>query len=333
MLSRRRNRPRTYRPRPVLPFGVVPVLIAVAIVGYLVGHSGGKGAASEDRAASGGNVALGYPRGWRQARIAPGIPQLSVAHVVVIAPKGAAEHAGLMLGLLPAGELAPLPKRFVVILARLPIPEIVNLVETQAYRYPRLAVPGYDRALTLSVIPNPGRRPMLLACYASPGYSSQMRACEQSVATVTTASAPQALQLTPEPVYAGAISDAIAPLDRLRTSLKHELRPDVTVARARRLAKELADGFAVAAQALDRLYPPPPVAPAHEAVIDAVRRARDGYLALATAIGERDPARYVAAQKDVARAEADVDAALGSYVLLGYSSTPQLPAGGGSAAG
>jgi hypothetical protein len=312
---------------------VVPVLVAVAIVGYLVGHSSGKGGSAEDRAASGGNVAIGYPRGWRQATIAPGIPQLSVAHVVVIAPRGAAGHAGLMLGLLPAGELAPLPKRFVATLARLPLPEIVNLVETQAYRYPRLAVPGYGRALTLSVIPNPGRRPMLLACYASPGYSSQMRACEQSVATVTTAGAPQALQLTPEPVYAGALSNAIAPLDRLRASLKHELQPALTVSGARRLATQLAAGFAAATRALDRLYPPPPVAPAHEAVSDAVRRAHTGYLALARAVGERDASRYVAAQKEVSRAEADVDAALGSFLLLGYSSTPQLPGGTGSSGG
>ncbi|MFI4990752.1 MAG: hypothetical protein ACHQHO_07555 [Solirubrobacterales bacterium] len=317
----------------MLPFGVVPVLIAVAIVGYVVGHSSGKSSSAEDRAANGSGVALGYPRGWRMARIAPGIPQLPVADVVVIAPRGKAEHAGLMLGMLPAGELAPLPKRFVATLARLPVPEVVNLVETQAYRYPRLTVPGYGRTLTLFVIPNPGRRPMLLACYASPGRSSQMRACEQSVATVTTAGAPQALQLTPEPVYASAISNAISPLDRLRASLKRELQPDVTVASARRLATELADGFAAATQALDRLYPPPPVEPAHAAVIDAVGRAHDGYLALARAIGERDPSRYVAAQKEIARAEADVDAALGSYVLLGYSSTPQLPGGVGSGAG
>jgi hypothetical protein len=325
MLSDRRDRPRPYRPRPVLPYRVVPVLIAVAIFGYLFGHSSGKGGSSEDRAAAGGNVALGYPRGWRMARIAPGIPQLSVADVVVIAPRGAAEHAGLMLGMLPAGELAPLPKSFVATLGRLPSPEIVNLVETQAYRYSRLALPGYGRTLTLSVIPNPGRRPMLLACYASPGYSSQMRECEQSVATVTTAGAPQALQLTPEPVYASAISSAISPLDRLRASLKRELRPDVSAIAARRLATELGDGFAAAARALESLYPPPPVAPAHAALADAVRRAHGGYVALAAAIGERNVTRYESAHKAVVAAEAAVDSALGSFVLLGYGATPQAP--------
>jgi hypothetical protein len=318
MLPLRRNRNATFRPSPVLPFWVVPVLIAIAILGYLVGHSSGTGGSSENRAAAGGDVALGYPRGWRMARVAPGIPQLSVAHVVVVAPSGAAQHAGLMLGLLPAGELAPLPERFVATLGRIPSPEIVNLIETQAYRYSRLDVPGYGRTLTLSVIPNPGRQPTLLACYASPGYSSQMRECEQSVATVTTAGAPQALQLSPEPVYAKAISSAISALDQLRASLKGKLRPDVSVATAQRLATELGDGFAVAAQALGRLYPPPPVEPAHAALTDAARRAQRGYVALAGAIGERNATRYEAAHSAVEKAEAAVDSALGSFVLLGY---------------
>jgi len=325
MLPHRRNRSATYRPSPVLPFWVVPVLIAVAILGYLLGHSSGTDGTSENRAAAGGDVALGYPRGWRMARIAPGVPQLSVAHVVVVAPSGAAQHAGLMLGLLPAGELAPLPKRFVATLRRIPSPEIVNLIETQAYRYSRLSVPGYGRALTLSVIPNPGRQPTLLACYASPGYSSQMRECEQSVTTVTTAGAPQGLQLTPEPVYAKAISSAISALDRLRASLKGELRPDVSVASAQRLASELGDGFAVAAQALDRLYPPASVEPAHAALTDAVRRAHEGYVALVGAIGERNATRYEAAHDAVEKAEAAVDSALGSFVLLGYGATPEAP--------
>jgi hypothetical protein len=325
MLPHRRNRDATYRLSPVLPFSVVPVLIAVAILGYLLGHSSGTGGTSENRAAVGGEVALGYPRGWRMARTASGIPQLSVAHVVVVAPGGAAEHAGLMLGLLPADELAPLPKRFVATLGRIPSPEIVDLIETQAYRYSRLSVPGYGRALTLSVIPNPGRQPTLLACYASPGYASQMRECEQSVTTVTTAGASQGLELTPEPVYAKAISNAISALDRLRASLRGELRPDVSVATAQQLASELGDGFAVAAQALDRLYPPASVEPAHAALTGAIRRAHEGYVALADAIGESNATRYEAAHNVVDKAEAAIDSALASFVLLGYGATPEAP--------
>jgi hypothetical protein len=314
----------------VLPVEVVPVLIAVAILGYVAGHSSGKSGSPENQAQKGADVALGYPAGWRMARIAPGIPQLSVANVIVIAPRGNAEQAGLMLGGLPSGELAPLPARFVATLPRLPSPQIVNLVETQAYKYSRLDVPGYDRQLTLFVIPNPGARPMLFACYATAGGSAEMRACEQSVATVTAVGEPQAYELTPEPKYASAISATVSTLDGLRAALKRELGPDVTVSTAQHLATELAEGFATATGALDRLHPAIAAEPVHAALTDAVRRAHDGYVALAAAIGGRDVTRYEAAQKAVARAEADVDAALGSFVLLGYSATPQPGRSAGS---
>lgn len=299
------------------------MLIAVAILGYVAGHSSGKSGSPENQAQKGADVALGYPAGWRMAKTAPGIPRLAVANVIVIAPKGNAEQVGLMFGALASGELAPLPRRFVATLRRLPAPQIVNLVETQAYKYSQLSVPGYDRRLTLFVIPNPGKRPMLFACYASPGSLAEMRECEQSVATVTAVGEPQAYELTPEPKYASAISATVSTLDGLRAALKRELTPDVSVSTAQRLATELAEGFASATGSLDRLHPSVVAEPVHAALTDAARRAHDGYVALAAAIGQRDVARYEAAQKAVAGAEADLDSALGSFVLLGYSATPQ----------
>jgi hypothetical protein len=311
------------RRRPALPVEVVPVLIAIAILGYVAGHSSGKGASRQGPAQKGADVALGYPAGWRMAETAPGIPQLSVANVVVLGPNGDARRAGLMLGSLPSGELAPLPKRFVATLHSVPTPQIVNLVETQAYRYSQLSVPGYDKRLTLFVIPNPGKRPKLFACYAAPGRSAEMRECEASLATASSFGQPQAYELAPEPRYARAIRATVSTLDALRAALKRELSPDVTASSARRLATELAEGFATAAAALDRLHPSVVAEPVHGALADAARRAHDGYVALATAIGERDVTRYRAAQKAVTRAEADVDAALGSFLLLGYSATAQ----------
>jgi hypothetical protein len=307
------------RRKPVLPLEVVPVLLALAILGYVAGHSSGS-SSSERQKENGTDVALGYPPGWRMAETAPGIPQLSIANVIVIAPKGEAKQAGLMLGGLPPGEKAPLPARFVAVLARTPAPEIVNLMQTQAYKYTRVAVPGYPRTLTLFVIPNPGGRPMVFACYASPGHAAQMRACEQSVASVTTVGEPQAYQLSPEPRYAKAISAAISGLDRVRGSAAREVSASVSAPAARRVAAQLAGGFATAAKALESLQPSAAAEPAHAALTGAVRRSRAGYDALAAAIAERDVARYEAAQAQVARAEADVNADLRSFVLLGYGS-------------
>jgi hypothetical protein len=307
---------------------VVPVLIAVAILGYVAGHSSAGSGPPERQAAKGADVALGYPAGWSKLSRVPSIPGLPVSGASAIAREGAVADAGLVLGSLSPGEPAPLPASFVAKLGgRLPAPQIVNLVETQAYKFARLNVDGIEQRLTLFVIPNPGSRPMVFACYARPTLTKQLRACEQSVATVTVVGEPQAEALTPEPLYAGKISTTVATLDELRATLKQELHPDVTVAAARDLADRLADGFATAEGALGRLRPPAAAAAVHEALSDGVARAHAGYLALASAIGERDAVGYVAAQKQVAEAEKQVDAALRNFVLLGYSSTPQPGSG------
>ncbi len=314
------------RPRPVLPVAVVPILLAVAIVGYVVGHSSA-GGSSEGKPAKGAGVALGYPAGWRVARTAPGVPALTIANLSVIAPRGNADRVGLMLGSLPAGELAPLPAGFVATLPALPEPEIVNLIETQAYKYTNLGVPGLDRQLTMFVIPNPGGRPMVLACYAPSGERAQMRTCERSAASVTIVGEPQVYDLAPEPAYARAISTTVSTLDRLRASLKRELRPDVSVESATQIARRLAAGFASAAHALGKLQPSAAAEPVQAALSEAVQRAHAGYVDLGRAIGERDPARYEAVRRLIAQAEDRVDATLRSYVLLGYSGTARHPAG------
>ncbi|HTA05140.1 MAG TPA: hypothetical protein VK774_02155 [Solirubrobacteraceae bacterium] len=316
------------RRRRVLPLEVVPVLIAVAIIGFVAGHSsGGGGGSSAPPTAKGPEVALSYPQGWRASTHAPSIPDLTIADVTAIAPEGNAAIAGLLLGALPAGQLAPLPSAFLARLPQLPTPEIVNLLETQAYKYGALKVAGFAPALTLFVIPNPGRAPKVFACYATPAAAAAMAACEASIATVKVVGEPQPYQLTPEPKYAAKISTAIGTLDRLRVQLKGKLHPDVTVARAKRLASSLAGGFAAASDTLEQLQPAPAAQPVQGALADAVGRAHAGYVALGKAIGERDATGYLAAQKQVTRAEADVDSALGSFVLLGYD---VAPASGGS---
>ncbi len=314
--------------RRVLPLEVVPVLIAVAIVGFVAGHSsGGGGGSSAPPTAKGPEVALSYPQGWRAGARAPSIPDLGITHVTAIAPSGDAAEAGLLLGALPAGQLAPLPSAFLARLPHLPAPEIVNLLETQAYKYGALKVSGFAPVLTLFVMPNPGGMPKVFACYATPAVAEAMAACEASIATVKVVGEPQPYQLTPEPKYAAKISAAIGVLDRLRSQLKGKLHPDVTVTRAKQLASSLASGFAAAAAALGQLQPAPAAEPVQDALSDAVERAHAGYIALGEAIGDRDASGYVAAQKRVTKAEADVDAALGSFVLLGYDVAPAPGAG------
>jgi hypothetical protein len=303
-----------------LPVAVIPALVAVAILGYVVGHSRSQSASTQEpRTATSANVVIDYPAGWRPAAGAPGIPGLAIVRPLVLAPNGDAARAGLLVGALPRGEPSPLPGRFLASLRQLPYTQIVNLLELQAYRYANVSIPGFDGTLTIFVIPNPGGGLTALACYAPSALSSYMHACERTVATVTLVGQSQTHELTPEPNYARKISASIAPLDRLRTELKRELGGRVSVATVQALATRLADGFAHAAASLSALEPSFGARQAQAALSASMLQASDAYSALAAATGEQSVSGYAAARRRASEAESGVDSALESFALLGYA--------------
>lgn len=308
-------------PRRGLPITVVPVFIAVAIFGYLLGRSRSESPPVEgNRVALGGGVVIEHPPAWRPGPGAPAIPRLALSQARVLAPNGSAVQAGLLVGTLSQSELAPLPRTFIESLPSLPETKIVNLVEVQAYRYAKLLVPGFDKALTLFVIPDPGGAATALACYAPSASSPFMRACESAVASVTVQAQSRVFELTPEASYASRISTSISVLDRLRVALERQLRGQVTAAQAQKLAIVLANGFADLSATLSELEPEPSAQRAQAALSAAAAQARAGYTALAAAAGAHDVPAYITAQKRIADAEAGVDWTLENYALLGYSS-------------
>jgi hypothetical protein len=324
----RRTQPVPYGQRN-LPAVVIPLLIAVAILGYVVGHARSGGETSKPlRTAKGAHVLIEYPIGWKPAASSTQIPGLAIEHPQLIVPRAPHASAGLVVGTLAGGELGPLPRRFISGLSRLPQTTVVNLLEVQAYRYTGFSGPGLGEPLTVFVIPNPGGSPTVLACYAPAQGSPYMRECEAAVSGVTVVDQSQAYQLAPEPGYAATISASISSLDRLRVSLKRELQPQVSRERAQQLATRLGDGFARAAASLSKLEGSATVQPLQAALVSSTQRARDGYTALAGAAGERNATGYAAAQERIAAAESDVDRALEDFVLLGYG--PALQGATGS---
>jgi hypothetical protein len=315
-------------PRRGLPLAVVPAFLAVAILGYLLGRSHDESPPVERaRVTLGIHVVIEPPPAWLPTRTAPGIPNLPMTEIQGIAPNGRANDAGMLVGTLPAADLAPLPGAFVASLERLPETKIVNLVEAQAYRYTGLRVPGLGRALTLFVIPVPGGDATGLACYAPSGTSPLLRACESAVASVTVQDQSRAYELTPEVGYAERISDSISTLDKLRVALKRRLRGEATASQAQQLATSLAGGYAAISTTLSELEPTSSAQRVQAVLAAAAAAARAGYTALAAAAGERNVSAYVAAQKQIADAEAAVNRALESFALLGYSSASEVSAG------
>jgi hypothetical protein len=268
--------------------------------------------------ASAASVLLNYPSRWQPASTAPTIPGLSISRSIVLAPKGDPKHAGLVAGQLVGGEPSALPASFIALLHPLPLAEVVNLLGNQAYRYPRLHVPGFEPELTLYTIPSPGGNATALACYATASLGAEMRTCEQVVSTLTLVGQSQSYDLTPSATYARELSAAIGKLDQQRLALRTEMGTQATFSTIQQAAARLAAVFSSTAESLSALEPSLAAGRAQATLAAALIAARDGYTALASAAGTGGPTAVAVARKQVEAAEAGVDSALQGFALLGY---------------
>ena len=295
------------------------VLVAVAIVGYLAGHGHSAAAAPKKiRSVLVGTVLVDAPSDWQQAAAPPAIPGLAIVRPVVLAPQGDAAETGFVTGQLPAGQAGPLPSQLLAQLPAVPHAEVVNLVESQAYRYAGLSIPGFARQLTVYVIPNLGGVPTVVACYASSRASVDTATCERIVATLTLVGHSQSYDLTPEPGYAHQLSRIVGSLDAQRAVLRREMHQLAVLSTVRQLAARLAERFANTATSLALMEPPLVVSRAQASLKSAISQAHEAYVALADAAGARNPSLYNAARAQVDEAEAGVDSALETFATLGY---------------
>jgi hypothetical protein len=300
---------------------VIPILVVVAIVGYLVGIHRPSTPASEEapagatRVASGSGVLLAYPSSWRPTADDQTIPGLAIAHPLLLAPGGDSARAGLVSGKIPGGAPSPLPPQFVSLVRGIPRAEVVNLANAQAYRYSKLK--GYRRALDLYVVPIAGSRPTALVCYAADGFANYLRQCEDMVSDVTLVGQ-TSYNLVPDGAYAGQLGATLSALNRQRAKLRGEIHQRANLASVRPLAAGLAARFATAAAAVDALEPPQAASAAQTALTSSLTQAHDAYTALASAAAAEDAEAYEAAQRQIDQAESSVDVALKGYALLGY---------------
>ncbi len=307
----------------VLALGVV----AAAILGYVLGveeNVSGRSHTATARAqrlrtAIAGSVLVESPAGWSAAPAPVQIPHLAVSQVVVLAPAGDPTRIALLTGQLPGGEPSPLPRDFVARLAGQPVTEVVNLSQTEAYRYTHLGLTGFDRQLVIYAIPRSGGNTTVLACSAAATAIAELRTCEQIVSTLHQVGQVNSEVLTPDPAYAQRVTAAIDALDRQRVELREAMQTQTRPAAEAHLATRLARTFAHAAAALAVLEPSLAAGPAQATLSHAIQAARDAYAGLAAAARSRDSASYDAARSRVYQAETAVAVALENYALLGYA--------------
>ncbi|HEX4467044.1 MAG TPA: hypothetical protein VH025_07640 [Solirubrobacteraceae bacterium] len=306
-----------------LPQVLVPVLVALAIAGYLIGirHASAAPVASAgeaSRVAYGATVELRYPVGWGPASEFPQLRGLPVSHPLVLAPNGKASEAGLLTGQLPRSRANPLPPAFVKLLQSPPRTEVVALLDEQAYLY--AGIQGYGRALDLYVVPSSDENPTALICYASAGYERYLHQCREIVAKLKLRGV-SSYALTPEVGYARALGNLVASLGHQRVTLRKQMDDETPAPKVAHLAQELSDDFGAVAQSLITLEPPIAAASAQATLAAAVAQARDSYGQLSTVASSERGAGYEAALAGVDTAEQGVDEALENYALIGYSRT------------
>lgn len=303
----------------------MPLLLAVAVVGYLAGlhrvsSSGGQSPAAGMRVASGVNVLLEYPAGWERAPASSARgPALQLgSHSLSLVPRGHSSSAGLLSGVLALDGASPLPSRLLASQHGVPHTEVVNLDAVQAFRYRQLIVPGYTGTVELYVVPTPNDGATALACYASPDLQSELAKCEQIVASLTLVGQSTS-DLTPDGAYASRLSGLLKTLEAERRSLRLRLSRGAAATSIAGAAGSLGARFASTSTSLATLEPPAVAGPAQVALARSLLGASVAYKALAAAAQAESLTRYQQARTQVSAAEAGVDGALESFALLGYS--------------
>jgi len=246
--------------------------------------------ARESSVASIGGVRLELSPVWTPGHAAPGSPG-----VTIFAPApGLAAQALIASG--PAADASLVPAALRSVLPdRLPAPRRAGLAGLRAWRYGPVEHSG--RRVEVTVAPTTTGS-LAVACSAPPEVWRVALGCASGVRRITTASAP------PAPARDLSFRRRAAPALRALEARRIPLRS--ALARARRSAgrRAAARRLARTHRAVATALAPFAVPGASADAVAALRRAAVGYERLAGASRPRARARYLAARRVVARADA-----------------------------
>lgn len=312
---------------------VLPVLLPVAIIGYLLGgslpHSSSSREPSElaERALAGvDTVVLEYPAsyGWLPSTEPIAIPGLKMEQTLVLSPGGdSAAKTGLLAGKVPkADPSSSLPASLFEANPQLSAKAtVVSLLDTQAYRYTQAeGKRASGPRLVVYAIPYTADATTAIACYAPAGDSgSDLDTCERIAAQLTLQGAAQsAVLLTPDAGYSKGLHKLLDRMEGLRADARAALSKQTVQESFADAAANLARGFVEAKQSLMTLQPPAPAGTADTVLAAALDRSSHAYGLLAGAARQRSPAAFSAARSAVYEAEAGVGKALRDFALIGY---------------
>jgi hypothetical protein len=321
--------PALLRRAPVLavdePRRLSPLLLAlaaaicagVAAAGFLMGHRARAADPGPEGVAVAGPIRLTFPvRQWR-----PTTPQAPAGLVlrspVMLQSTDARHPATLLAGVEPRAATARLAPAAVLRGAKA---TTVKLGGDEALRYTGLRPRSLSGETVTLYALQTAVGPAAIACAAPVGNAAQaaLVGCERIANTLALQGA-AARPLGADRHYAGALSTALARLDRARANDRRRLAHAGSATARADAATRLAGMYATAEARLAAAAPGPNEQPANGRLLAALGRAQQGYIALAAAIRSADRAGYVRAAARIAGAEAAADRALKSLRPLGYA--------------
>jgi serine/threonine protein kinase len=295
-----------------LPLAIGAGIVVAAILGFVLGGSGG------DETATGGGapavvmsnaaMKLKVPEGWAKAA-APKVPGLTLAEPVAASGDGATAAFGLVHGdadnstLLPAG----------LIQAAGAVPKDRDAValgpdRLQAYRYRNVKLSGLDGAVTLYAVPT-AQGVATLAC---------LPACE-TVADTLQLNGAEAFPVGPSPAYAKAVGSRLSALSKATAKQNATLAKAKTPTAQAAAARKLQAAHRTAAARLPKNQQ---LSPADRGANARLRAALGGvakaYGQAATAAAKNDKGGFKQAGAAVTRAQRELAGAMAGLRAAGY---------------
>jgi hypothetical protein len=302
---------RRERMSPALIAGIVVAAVALAIVGFLVGGSGGGGdkAAEGESSAQSGAITVAYPSSWERSDPPPQIPGVEFQNPIAVGPKGQKSNR-MTAGIVDASGATLLPAAFVKSLGAEPDrTDTVKLGDYQAYRYRNLDPGGFTPALTIYTIPT-DKGVATVACTADQTQAAQfLPECERAASTIKLDGA-KPFNLGPSGEYVkqvnGAIDGLKAPRERGLAQLKSAKTP---VAQAK-AAGNIQRAYAGAARSLSSAAVSPQIASAHDAVVAALNDVASAWGQVAKGASSGNRRTYLAGGRGVKKADKALQTAL-----------------------
>jgi Protein kinase domain len=307
----------TRRVSPLVLALAVAICAGVAAAGFLTGHRARSADPGPKGVAIAGPIQLTFPvRQWH-----PAPPQspggLVLRSPIMLRSTDPRSPVTLLAGVEPRAASARLAPATVLGAAKA---EPVKLGGDEALRYRGLRPRSLSGETVTLYALQTAVGPAAIACAAPVGDAAQaaLARCESVASTLALQGA------APRPLggdrrYAGALSKALAPLERARANDRRRIAHAGSAKARADAAVRLASVYATARARLAAARPGPDEQPANGHLLASLDRAQQGYIALAAAIRSADRAGYKKAAARIAVAEASADRALRSLRPLGYA--------------